>query len=203
MRIGMNDPQGEAIRLPRSWVRWPIELRPPPGFDSAQSATWPEVDGRLEYHDGRLLYMAPCGDTQQDVASDVIFMLRSWTENYPGFVVAANEAGMLLGGEVRAADAAVWRRADLGPHTGGFRRSPPCLAVEIAGRDEDEATLRDKARWYLEQGVLVVWIVLPREREVLCLTPGHEHRARAGETLPESPSLPGLIPRIDRFFTQL
>jgi Uma2 family endonuclease len=201
--IGVRDPQGEDIRLPRSWVRWPIELRPPPGFDPEQSATWPEVDGRLEYHDGRLLYMAPCGDTQQDVASDVIFVLRGWAEEYPEFIVAANEAGMLLGGEVRGADAAVWRRADLGQHTGGFRRVPPCLAVEIAGREEDEAMLRDKARWYLEHGVAVVWIVLPREREVLHLTSGQEHRARAGEMLPEGGGLPGLTPRIDRFFTQL
>jgi hypothetical protein len=34
------------------------------------------------------------------------------------FVVGTNEAGMKLGGAVRGADAAVWRKADVGSASG-------------------------------------------------------------------------------------
>jgi hypothetical protein len=54
----------ETITLPRA-VRFPVELRPPPGFDPERIETWPHVVGRLELVDGRLLYMLPCSDVQQ------------------------------------------------------------------------------------------------------------------------------------------
>lgn len=191
------------IRLPREDVRFPVELRTPSGFDVADPATWPQVEGRLEYVAGRLLFMPPTGDTQQDVAVDVAFLLRSWTQTHSAFVVGANEAGMLLGGDVRGADAAVWRRDDLGAHTGGYRRVPPVLAVEVAGRDDDEASLREKAAWYLAHGVSTVWIVLPAERAVVVIDPTGESRRRAGETLPEPTALPGLLVDVARVFAQL
>jgi hypothetical protein len=81
-------------------------------------------------------------------------------------VIGGNEAGMKLGEDVRADNAAVWRRADVGGVTGRLPRTAPLLAVETAGEDEDEPALRDKARWYLSHGVSVVWIVLPDRREV-------------------------------------
>ena len=39
---------------------------------------------------------------------------------------------------ITPADAAVFRGADVGEYTGGFRRVPPVLAVEVAGQDERE-----------------------------------------------------------------
>lgn len=184
-------------------VRYPIELHPPPGFRPDDAVTWPRVDGRLEYVGGRLLYMPPCGDLQQDVVVDAAFLLREWSGAHPEFVVGANEAGMILGGETRAADVARWRKADLGPHTGGYRRVAPVLAVEIAGQDEGETELAAKARWYLEHGVAAVWIVLPELREVIAITTAGETRHRMGERLPSHPGLPGLEPEVRQFFTQL
>ncbi len=55
----------ETITLPRA-VRFPVELVPPHGFDAESLETWPRVVGRLEWVNGRLLYMPPCGDRQQD-----------------------------------------------------------------------------------------------------------------------------------------
>ena len=61
----------EQIVLPRA-IRFPIELIPPDGFDEERLETWPRVVGRLEYVEGRLLYMPPCGDEQQEVVTDVV-----------------------------------------------------------------------------------------------------------------------------------
>ena len=132
----------------RRTVRFPVELTPPHGFDPGRSETWPQVDGLLEYVEGRLLYMPPCGDVQSDVVSDVLRILLRWQDAHAGYKVATNEAGIRLAGASRGADAAVFRRADLGDYTGGFRRVAPILAVEVAGQDEREPQLREKAAWY-------------------------------------------------------
>jgi len=185
----------ETVPVPRA-ARFPVELRPPPGFRPEEPATWPKVEGALEYVGGRLLYMPPTGDIQQDVAGAVAGLLDRWVDEQPEFVFGANGAGMVLGGDVRGADAAVWRRDALGPYTGGYRRVPPVLAVEVAGREQGEPELREKAAWYLSRGVKVVWLVLSDTREVVVLDTAGESRHRAGQSLPPCPELPGLAPEV-------
>jgi Uma2 family endonuclease len=192
----------DEVILKKARVRFPIELRPEE-FRADDPASWPEVDGRLEVVRGRLLYRPPCADVQQDVAVDVVYVLRLWSSRHPGFVVGGNEAGMMLGGDIRAADAAVWSRAAAGASVGRMRHSPPLLAVEVAGQDEDEPVLREKASWYLEHGVRVVWLVHPAAREVLVLSSGSDQRCAVGARIPAHPALPELEPRIAEFFAQL
>lgn len=183
-------------------VRFPVELRTD-GVDPARPSTWPAIDGRIEYVAGRLLYMPPCADIQQDVAMDVAFLLRSWSEARPEFIVGGNEAGMKLGGDVRAADAAVWRAKEAHVRSGHVRSVAPVLAVEIAGEDEEERVLREKARWYFEKGVDVVWLVLPESREVVVMTRAGETRHGRADRLPAGGLLPGLEPAVSRFFVQI
>lgn len=147
--------------------------------------------------------MPPCADFQQDTSSDVTFLLRVWRESHPEYVIGSNEAGMILGGEVRGADAAVWRASDAGARVGRLRRVAPILAVEVAGEDEGEEELTDKARWYLAHGVKVVWLVFPRERQAWVVDAAGTTRYAEGSALPESPDLPGLAPAVERFFTQV
>jgi len=71
----------EAISLPRA-VRFPVEMLPPEGFDADTLETWPKVVGRLEYVDGRLLFMPPCGDFQQDTVTDVAITLGAWVRRH-------------------------------------------------------------------------------------------------------------------------
>jgi Uma2 family endonuclease len=193
----------EPVPIPRGGVRFPLELAPPPGFRAEDQATWPEVAGRLEYVAGRLLYVPPCGDDQQDVAASVLGILEPWALDHGDWVVAGNEAGMLLAGEVRAADAAVWRKGDLGSRTGGFRRVPPVLCVEVSAKDDTEGELRGKARWYLERGVKIVWLALTENREILVLRIDGEVRYKEGEIIPPELELPDLAPAVARFFWQL
>jgi len=201
-RLAPTELDEETIPVPRA-VRFPVELIPPEGFDPERLETWPQVEGRLEWVGGRLLYMPPCGDLQQLTVTDLVTTLGNWVRSHPEFAVGTNEAGMLLGRDVRAADGAVWQRARVGPFHGGLPRVPPILAAEVASRDEREPSLRDKARWYLDAGVAVVWVLFPKEREVLVVTRSGESRYRTGERLPLDPRLPDLTPEVDELFLQI
>lgn len=192
----------ETISLPRA-VRFPIELIAPAGFDEARPETWPDVNGRLEWFEGRLLYMPPCGDQQQDTVTDVVITLGGWVRSVSGFVLGTNEAGMRLNGATRGADVAVWRKSDVGAYSGGLRRHPPVLAVEVTGPDEDEALLLEKAAWYIAAGVPNVWIVVTDHRRVIVVTASDRRSYGLGERLPLAAELPGLTPATDDLFVQL
>src|SRR5438477_13047521 len=96
----------ETIPVPGS-VRFPVELTPPDGFDPARLETWPRVEGRLEWVGGRLLYMPPCGDRQQDTVADVVVTLGKWVRAHRGSEGRRDGAGMRPGGDPQRHEAAV------------------------------------------------------------------------------------------------
>ena len=77
------------------------------------------------------------------------------------------------------------------------------LAVEVSGPDEPEGSLREKARWYLDMGVAIVWLVLTDRREVVVITRAGETRHGMGERIPADPRLPDLAPMVEEFFRQV
>lgn len=178
------------------------ELPIPEGFRAESPSSWPRVSGRLEFVGGKLRVLPPCAVFQQDVSTEAVRLLGNWSVEHPEFLVAGNEAGMILGGEVRAADVAVWKRSQVGPHRGVFRRVAPILAVEIAGEDEEEHELRDKARWYLRHGVELVWLAFPRERAVIACTATGARKLKGSKLLPTG-SLPELVISAGELFRQL
>ena len=198
-----SDPFRDLIPVPRVAVSLPLPLPTPEGFDAARLETWPEIEGKLEYVEGRLLYMPPSADFQQDTVADVVGVLQKWRQAHRDFAVGTNEAGMHLEGETRAADAAVWRKSDTAEYGGGLRRSAPVLAVEVAGSYDTEEMLRSKAGWYLQRGVAVVWLIFPSTRAVIVVTAESELRFGVGECLPAHASLPGLEPAVSDLFEQL
>ena len=100
--------------------------------------------------------MPPSGGIQQVVAASVVGILDRWIDSHSEYVVGGNETGMLLAGEVRGAEAAVWPRAALPGIPEGYIRMPPVLAVEVAGQHEGESRLCEKASWYAGHGVEAV-----------------------------------------------
>ncbi|HET6583949.1 MAG TPA: Uma2 family endonuclease [Nannocystaceae bacterium] len=194
----------ELTVVPRWAIRLPLEIDAPADFRAQDLATWPRDEGRFEYVAGKLWYMPPCGGRQQRTVADVVTVLGEWRSGAAEFVLGANEAGMLLGGEVRAADAAVWRRDALGPVVADEPpRAPPVLAVEVAGRDDTIELLRSKAAWYLARGVALVWLVDPHTQRVHVIDRAGETTLAASDTLPERPELPGLVVPVERLFRQL
>lgn len=194
----------EATVVPRAAVTFPAKLPVPEGFEPDDLESWPAVTGRLEYVKGALWFMPPTGDYQQTTASDVTTELNLWRRRAAGFVVGSNEAGMLLGGEVRGADAAVWRKSDIPKsRSNKLHRVPPVLAVEVTGRDETLELLREKSRWYLDHGVAVVWLADPGSRTVIVITKDGEQSYGRGVQIPECVELPGLSPAVDDLFGQI
>jgi hypothetical protein len=126
--------EAETIAIPAA-VRFPVELHPPEGFLPEEPATWPRIPGRLEYVEGRFLYIPPCGHSRQVTTVSAVGILDRWLDDHRDFAVGGNEAVMVLGRDVRGAEGAVWRRQAVGPPTEGCIRVPPILAVEVAGRD--------------------------------------------------------------------
>jgi Uma2 family endonuclease len=147
--------------------------------------------------------MPPCGARQSGLVWDAIRTVDSWLKRHPEFVGGTNEGGLLLHGDVRAPDLAVFRAHDFDRSSTGFVRAAPVLAVEVSGAREDEASLREKARWYLAKGSEVVWLVLAESTEVIVLTAAGECPCGLDDALPEHPSLPGLAPRVGEFFRNL
>lgn len=183
-------------------LRFPAELVPPPGFRPSRLATWPRVDGRLEWVEGKLLYMPPSADEQAAVVTGVVLELGLWAREHPEFIVGTNEAGMLLGKAIRAADAAIWRREEA--HLRGtLRRTPPILAVEVAGEEDTTSSLNTKARWYLDHGVEMVWLVFPKSRSVTVWGRARARSFRNGDKLPAPRALVGLAPRVRDMLFQL
>jgi Uma2 family endonuclease len=201
--VSAPNPYADVTVVPKIAIRLPLPLPAPAGFDPERLETWPRVTGRLEFVHGRIEYMPPCGELQQRTAADVVTELTLWSRTRGGFVVGGNEAGMLLGGEVRAADAAVWSAGALGPAQSGLARVAPVLAVEVSGADESVDDLAPKAAWYLAHGVAVVWVVIPSERRVVVRTQERTLTVAADASIPPHPLLPGLEPPVASFFRQL
>ena len=201
VRARDEDRDPEVIELSR--VVFPVEISPQTGFLPDDPATWPRVDGRLEWVGGRLLYMPPSGRAQSQTVADVVNHLSTWGQDRRDLSIQTNEAGMKLGDDVRAADAAVWRIDDLPADADQLPRKPPLLAIEVAGRDDSEAVLRSKAAWYLEHGVITVWILLPESREAIVLEHDLERRCSGDQALPPPAALAGLSPRASELFCQV
>ena len=132
----------EVISLPRA-VRFPVEMVPPARFDANKLETWPKVAGSLEYVDGRLLFMPPGGDFQQDTVTDVVITLGAWVRRHPDFVLGTNEAGMRLGEATRVLvissndEARVSGDERIQAHPGLPELSPKTgeLFVQVSSRD--------------------------------------------------------------------
>jgi Uma2 family endonuclease len=193
----------DLVMVPSVALEFPIELPLPEGFDHEREETWPRVVGFLEFVGGRLLYMPPSGDRQLMTGADVLGVLGQWRKEHREFMVGGLDAGMIRDRETRGADAAVWRRSEVGPLTGGYVRVPPLLAVEVVGKYDTERHLRSKAAWYLDWGADCVWLLYPKDRRVIILTAEGEATFGAGERLPERAATPGLAPLVDELFEQI
>jgi len=193
----------EVISLPRA-VRFPVEMIPPPHFHPGKLETWPQVVGRLEYVDGRLLYMPPCRDFQQDTATDVVITIGEWVP-----------APRIRPGHERGGDAAPRsypRRGCRGVEVGGFGRicrrvSPSPTGSGGRGRGGGRGRFGDRVA---QEGRLVRRG--RRRRRVDCLTAfsgsarglgGGRKKALDPQQNSRAPISSGLRPRVSEFFVQL
>ncbi len=67
----------------------------------------------------------------------------------------------------------------------------PALAVEIKSPDDALKKMREKARYYVEHGVQLVWLVIPERRIVEVYTPDDEQILDENDALDGREVLPG------------
>lgn len=117
---------------------------------------------RYELRDGHALYCAPTGG---DGARRTVVGAQVLATD-PAVEEAGIDAGYTFGpGDLRAPDVAVGNV----PDKPGWIPGVPPLAVEYAGRGQDEAALQQKIADFLEAGTRWVWVVRllgPRRVEV-------------------------------------
>ena len=130
----------------------------------------PENENKYYYLiDGELFWDMPPGGEHGDLAAELIYRLRSFTEgqDFGKFTV---ETGYHPPGKrhtVLAPDVAFISKARAPqPFPKKFVPLMPDLAVEILSPTDSLQAVRRKAATYLANGASLVWIVLPAEQGV-------------------------------------
>lgn len=81
---------------------------------------------------------------------------------------------------------------------------PPDIAFEILSPGQTVAALTERCRWYVDNGVRIAVLVLPRDRSIVDFRPGLEPRVlRAADRLDLGDVLPGLSLTVKELFDSL
>ena len=148
----------------------------------------PIEGGKMELDRGRVVCMSPVGLEHCEIAIDIAFALKTFTDAKrlgrvsveTGFKLAENPD------VVRAPDVSFVTADRRPPGSGrrGFVEGAPDLAVEVMSPDDREKDLLAKAGEYLDAGASRVWIVRPATRTVTVFRAGGEVATRhEAETL--------------------
>ena len=161
----------------------------------------PETRPASEYEDGEV-----CQKPMPTVVHGVIQSLLAFV-----FILYARERGRgIAGSEIRCIFGPAGRErayipdvifiADAPPGVGaanGPWQGAPDLAVEILSPDDRMTRIRRKVRFYLENGVRLVWLVDPEDRTVTVVTSlAGSTTLSEGEDLDGGDVLPGLRVRV-------
>lgn len=85
-----------------------------------------------------------------------------------------------------------------------FQEGPPDLVVEVLSPEDRPGRVADKVRFYLENGVRLVWVVDGRRREIRVSSPDAETRVlRPGDLLDGGDVLRGFSLAVDELFARL
>jgi Uma2 family endonuclease len=76
----------------------------------------------------------------------------------------------------------------------------PDLAVEIKSPDDSLKAVREKVRYYLANGVRLVWLVLPAQKVIEVYTPSEEFILTEADTLSGGDVLPGFALSVREVF---
>lgn len=158
---------------------------------------------RYELIEGVLYEMPPAGGLHGDVASEWNMRIRQWVKQHDlGFVTAA-ETGFSLsadGKNVLAPDVGFIAKGRIDALPDGFIPLAPDLAVEVVSPNDSASYIQEKVSRYLQYGVKQVWVVYPKQRQVVIHTPDGAHTRQADDTLYGGDILPGFALKVGDIF---
>jgi Uma2 family endonuclease len=133
-------------------------------------------DALLEYTpEGTILIMPPTDPETSAIVSEVGFQLRGWSKKVGGIVIGPDGGFYLPGGSRRSPDAAWfdqtrWQAAKR-PGT-RFPTFAPEFIIEVRSPNDRLRTVHSKMIEYIDAGVLLGWLIDPRNRTVAIYRPG-------------------------------
>ena len=120
---------------------------------------------------GELVVMSPVGGEGGKREADLITDLNLWNRQANLGVVFSSSAGFKLpNGADRSPDAAWVKQARWDALTPEQQRRFPPIApdfvIELRSETDDLETLRTKMREYMDNGVMLGWLINPQDRQV-------------------------------------
>jgi Uma2 family endonuclease len=154
---------------------------------------------------GEVIELPPPMKRHGFVAVNVGRILGNYTFQRGKGYVTGNDSGVILEREpdtVRGPDIAVYEDADkyddLHPKYGEV---PPILAVEVLSPNDRWSRVTSKILDYLKNGIRLVWLIDPQNREVIVYRPGHDpYTVEAHQEITGEDVLPGFRCPVSEFF---
>ena len=161
-------------------------------------------DQRCELINGEVILMSPSSFRHGYVAARILHRLMGFVEDKGLGVICGAETGFILSRDpdtVRAPDAAFVRidRDEIPQH--GYLNGPPDLAVEGVSPDDRVREVDAKARFWIEKGTRLVWVLWPQTRSVTVYRPkGEPQVLHDDDALDGEDVLPGFSLRVGDIF---
>jgi Uma2 family endonuclease len=167
----------------------------------------PEEKPALEYHEGVVTQKVAPRPTHSVLQAELTITLdRQLRPSRLGRVFP--ELRATYAGESHVPDLTVYRQERV-PRAADGRlanqaRTPPDLAVEIISPGQTLRELEATCRWYVDHGVQVALLVVPRDESIRAFRPGAPTTAYyRGERVPLDEIAPGLHLDVDTIFDAL
>ena len=188
LRIPIPECQ-QTVRLPAGAFAWTEDEF----FDFCQLNSELRIERSAK---GEIIVMSPVGGYSGYQSGAVFRQLSVWAEQDGTGVAFDSSTGFLLpNGGMRAPDAAWVQLARLRKlnHREKEKFIPLCpdFVIEVASRTDKMSDLREKMQEYLEAGLRLGWLILPRSSQVEIWSPAGVQVLDAPETLIGDPVLPG------------
>jgi len=148
---------------------------------------------------GELIVISPVGGEGGRREADLIADLAIWNRQARLGVVFSSSAGFKLpNGADRSPDAAWVNQDRWDALTPAQRRSFPPIApdflIELRSESDDLETLRNKMREYMENGVILAWLLNPQDQQVEIYRQGEPvENLNAPQRLSGEDVLPGFV----------
>ncbi|NEQ64498.1 MAG: Uma2 family endonuclease [Symploca sp. SIO1B1] len=129
----------------------------------------------MELVDGNITIMSPSGYQSDEVAAEVVALLRNWVKPRKLGRITASSAGFELpNSDVRAPDVSfvLAERMKISPLS--FAELAPDLMVEVKSPSDSLSALRKKIQNFLSQGTKVGILINPQKHRVEIYRPGEE-----------------------------
>jgi len=165
-----------------------------------------EDDGqRHELVKGELLTMSPSSAQHGAVTMHLSVLLAQYVETHGLGTVFAAETGFKLESDpdtVLAPDIAFIHRERVGTISEFYHLRAPDLVVEVLSPSDRRGKVEEKTARWLSLGVLVVWLVNPRNRtvDVHCAN-GDRKLFSENDELTGEPVVPGFRVRVSQIFS--